>query len=103
MQVWWLYTQHLRPAVTHGRISIPDVDPLLEAPFMDLLVNGHNHIVCDPSFLDVLHGKEAEASAAWMFCRAVCCRARWARHILDGLQGRAARHQLARLTGLVSC
>ena len=36
---------------------------------MDLLVNGHDHIVCDPSSLDVLHGKEAEASAIWMSCR----------------------------------
>lgn len=37
---------------------------------MDLLVNGHDHVVRDPSFLDILQGKEAKASAFWACCRA---------------------------------
>ncbi len=63
-------TQHTKPALTHRSVSVPDVDPLLEAPLMDLLVNGHDHVVRDPSFLDILQGKEAKASAFWTCCRA---------------------------------
>ena len=65
VQVWCVYTQRTRSAHTHRRVSVPDVDPLLEAPLMDLLVNGHDQIVRDPSFLDMLQGKGATASALW--------------------------------------
>ena len=68
-------THRTRPAVTHRSISVPNIDPLLEAPLMDLLVNGHDQTVRDPSFLDILQGREAETSAVWMFCRALFCSA----------------------------